>query len=96
MNFRAQIDALGVLFEVEVDYEFSLPEDDTGWPGDLEITEVWVLGYYPEYDGKRGEYVPLNVKSRLDCLNNPEYKHLEQLAERNLNQQRKEAYEARL
>lgn len=93
MNFRSQIHSLGVLFEIEVEYTYAPPESDTGFAGEIEITEVWVLGYYPEHESKRRDYVPVNVKSRLNCLSNEEYEYLESKAERDLKRQEEEAYE---
>lgn len=65
----------GILWETEIGYIYHPAEADTGAGEELEITEVWIGGYYPEGYGKT--YVPLNIKSRVGELSDEEYAECE-------------------
>ena len=67
----------GVLWDIEIHYDYDPEEPETGTGEFLEITDVWVTGFYPEGYGKLGQYVPVNAKSRLNELSEEEYAECE-------------------
>lgn len=91
MNFTTQMHRMGVLFEVEIEYEVIPSDDRTGWPEMVEVTEMYVVGFYPENDNNRREYVPIGAKARLNCFTQAEDLYFIKLCEEHLDQCRKEA-----
>ena len=70
-TLTTQLHALGLLCEVEVTYDM----EEADKP---DITEVWILGYYPEGTvDKRRDYVSINAKCALNCISDDEYKALD-------------------
>jgi len=63
---------LGTLWEVEIDFEY---DSEDNWET-IDITEVWLIGYYPESSSiTKRNYVPCRVKADLLSMSNHDYQN---------------------
>jgi hypothetical protein len=73
-----QLHTLGVLWKVEIDFDYTAPEADTGVREAILVEDLWLLGYYPEGYGRKNDYVPCRVRADFDSITDAEYAMLEQ------------------
>jgi hypothetical protein len=63
---------LGTVWEVEIDFEY---DSEDNWET-IDISEVWLLGYYPEKSvGIGQDYVPCRIKADLLSMSNHDYQN---------------------
>ena len=63
---------LGTLWEVEIDFEY---DSEDNWQS-IDITEVWLLGYYPEASSiTKRDYVRCKIKANLLEMSNADYQN---------------------
>lgn len=55
----------GVLWEVEIEFWYQPDEDSTGMAESVDISKVWLLGFYPEGRSALREYVAVNARVNL-------------------------------
>jgi len=71
-TFETKIYALGVYWHAEVTYNFCPGDPDTNIPDDIEITDLWLLGCYPEGCESRAvdrnDYESVRIKCDVDYL----------------------------
>lgn len=71
-QFDTKIYALGVYWHAEVTYDFHPGDPDTNIADDIEITELWLIGCYPEGCESaavdRNDYESVRIKADLDYL----------------------------
>ena len=89
-TFETQIYALGVYWQVEVEYNLD--------PG-IDVTDVWLLGCYPEgceatRAVDRNDYDPYRVRTDIDYFSQAEYQEILRRCELDLAKQRAIAEES--
>ena len=89
-TFETQIYALGVYWQVEVEYNL-----DSG----IDVTDVWLLGCYPEgceatRAVDRNDYDPYRVRADIGYFSQAEYQEILRRCELNLAKQRAIAEES--
>lgn len=58
-----QFQLLGTLWDVEIEFTYDPVEPEVGLFSEIVyVEEVWLLGYYPEGNGKSSDYVPCHIK----------------------------------
>ena len=57
--------ALGLMLEVEITYHANADDE-------LEITEFWVVGHYPERNWVGNDYVSIGAKACVEAMSNEE------------------------
>jgi len=79
-TFETKIYALGVYWHAEVTYNFCAGDPDTNIADDIEITDLWLLGCYPEGCESRAvdrnDYESVRIKADLGYLEPEEIKEL--------------------
>ena len=53
--------ALGLMFEVEITYDINSNNEP-------EITELWIVGHYPERNWVGNDYVAIGAKASVDSM----------------------------
>ncbi len=89
-TFETQIYALGVYWQVEVEYNLD--------PG-IDVTDVWLLGCYPEgceatRAVDRNDYDPYRVRTDIGYFSQTEYQEILRRCELDLAKQRAIAEES--
>ncbi len=64
-----QLYLLGTLWKVEIEFTYDPSDPLSNVADNIEINEVWLLGYYPEGSGKTDDYVACHIKADLQCFN---------------------------
>ena len=71
-TFETKIYALGVYWHAEVTYNFCPGDPDTNISDDIEITDLWLLGCYPEGCESRAvdrnDFESVRIKADLGYL----------------------------
>ena len=61
----------GILWEVEIGFCFNRAEPSTGLCEGVDVESVWLLGFYPEQNASKRDYVSVNAKVDLaECTPN--------------------------
>lgn len=67
---------LGTYWCVEIEFSYDPADPDVGLAENVYVENVWLLGYYPEQDGK--EYVACHIKADLQCMSSHDYEMCEE------------------
>ena len=82
----------GVLWEVEIHFDFYRAEPSTGLAEGAEVSEVWLLGHYPEQNPK-ADYVSVNIKVDLEECTPKEQLAFENAVNEYISHQAREAFD---
>lgn len=83
----------GVLWEVEIEFNFWGAEPDTGINENIELNRVWLLGFYPEQNASRRDYVHTNIRVDLDQCTPAELEQFENEVNKYLGQAARDAFD---
>ncbi len=79
-TFETQMHALGVYFQVEVTFQFDGGDPSTNVPSTVDITDIWLIGCYPEGCESRAvdrnDYESVRIKADVGYLKFAEYAEL--------------------
>ena len=94
-TFETQMHALGVYFQVEVTFQFAGGDPSTNVPSTVDISDVWLIGCYPEgcesAAAQRNDYVAIRERADIGYLQQSELDDLESRCWEHLEQQREAA-----
>ena len=98
-TFETQMHALGVYFQVEVTFQFDGGDPSTNVPSTVDVTDVWLLGCYPEgceatRAVERNDYDPYRVRTDIGYFSQAEYQEILRRCELDLAKQRAIAEES--
>ena len=88
-NATTQMYLLGTLWTVEIEYEYFCHENCE----QLDLVEVWLLGYYPEGTGKNNDYVPCHIKADINCMTTAEYEQCRNACREHMAETAREAFD---
>jgi len=97
-TFETKIYALGVYWHAEVTYHFHPGDPSTNVADDIEITDLWLFGCYPEGCESRAvdrnDYDPYRVRADIGYFSDAEYQEILRRCELDFAKQRAIAEEA--
>ncbi len=83
----------GILWEVEIGFCFNRAEPSTGLCEGVDVESVWLLGFYPEQNASKRDYVSVNIKVDLEECTPKEQLAFENAVNEYISHQAREAFD---